>query len=252
MNLVDVNEGNVADVGFFCMMSKKKTPGYQKKLEWLKARFAEGMRIKLLDLAEGGRGFIEYLPAEYAWRPVEAKGYLFVHCLWVVGKCKGKGYGTLLLDACIEDARRSGMKGVAMIASEKAWLVKRPFLERYGFESVDRGPPAFDLMALRFGKATPPAFSGDWDEKIARCGSGLTILHTAQCPYNDDAVKILVDAAAEQGMKAKTVELKDCQSVRERSPSPYGVFGVVCNGTLMGYHYLTKKDFLKRLQEVER
>lgn len=42
----------------------------------------------MLELPE--RGFIEYLPGEHAWRAVHADGYLFIHCLWVVGKSKGK------------------------------------------------------------------------------------------------------------------------------------------------------------------
>jgi hypothetical protein len=26
--------------------------------------------------------FLEYVPGKYAWRPVDAEGWLFVHCLW--------------------------------------------------------------------------------------------------------------------------------------------------------------------------
>ena len=64
MQIIEVNEQNVEKTGFFCLMSRKKAAGYEKKLEWLKVRFAEGMRIKMLDLSEGGRGFIEYIPGE--------------------------------------------------------------------------------------------------------------------------------------------------------------------------------------------
>jgi hypothetical protein len=38
-------------------MSKKKAPGYKNKLDWLKGRFAEGLKIKMLELPN--RGFIE-------------------------------------------------------------------------------------------------------------------------------------------------------------------------------------------------
>ena len=90
MKIIDVDQQNVTETGFFCKMSQRKSAGYRRKLAWLEARFAEGLRIKLLDLSQGGRGFIEYIPGEYAWRPVEAAGYLFIHCLWVVGKSKKK------------------------------------------------------------------------------------------------------------------------------------------------------------------
>ena len=108
LNLTEATADNVAEQGFFCYMSKPKSAGYQRKLNWLKARFAEGMRIKMFELP--ARGFIEYLPGEYAWRAVEAKGYMFIHCLWVVGKSKGQGLGKRLLKECIKDAREAGMQ----------------------------------------------------------------------------------------------------------------------------------------------
>jgi hypothetical protein len=46
MKIIDVNKNNVVEKGFFCNMSKKKSEGYQRKLRWLKKRFAEGMKIK--------------------------------------------------------------------------------------------------------------------------------------------------------------------------------------------------------------
>ena len=247
MNIIDVNQQNVLEMGFFCMMSKKKSRGYQKKLKWLGARFAEGMKIKMLDLTEGGRGFIEYIPGEYAWRSVEAKDYLFIHCLWVVGKSRGKGYGKLLLNECVNDAKKLGMNGVAMVTSERSWLLDKPFLEKHGFEFVDRALPCFGLMVKRFGKAQPPVFSGNWEEKQKRCGQGLTIFRSDQCPYIDDAVKILEDAAKQLGINSRTVDIQECRSLRESSPSAYGSFNVVYNGSLLSYHYLTKKEFLKRL-----
>ncbi len=163
MKIIEVNERNVTETGFFCMMSKRKSEGYKRKAKWLQTRFAEGMKIKTLDLSEGGRGFIEYIPGEYAWRPVEAKGYMFIHCLWVVGKSKDKRYGTLLLNECLEDARKMGMKGVAMVTSKSVWLVDGSFLEKHGFQSVDQTPPSFDLMVKSFGKARHPTFTGDWE-----------------------------------------------------------------------------------------
>lgn len=77
-NLINVNSENVEKTGFFCYMSKRKAEGYQRKLSWLKDRFAEGMRIKMLELPQ--RGFIEYIPGEYAWRAVNAEDYMFIHC----------------------------------------------------------------------------------------------------------------------------------------------------------------------------
>ena len=252
MNIIEVDQQNVAERGFFCMVSKRKSEGYRRKLKWLSARFAEGMKIKMLDLSEGGRGFIEYIPGKHTWRPVEAKGYLFIHCLWIVGKSRGKGYGKLLLNECVEDAKKMGMKGVAMVTSERPWLVEKLFLEKHGFELVDQATPSFGLMVKRFGKARPPAFTDNWDAKLKRCGRGLTIFRSDQCPYIDDAVKIIVDVAEQLEINSRVVNLQECRSVREASPSPYGIFNVVYNGSLLSYHYLTKKEFLKRLDRIKK
>lgn len=252
MKIIDVNKDNVVKKGFFCNMSKKKSEGYQRKLKWLKKRFAEGMKIKMLDLSQGGRGFIEYIPGEYAWRPVHAKGYMFIHCIWVVGKSKGKGYGKLLLNECVEDAKKLGMKGAIMITSERSWLVNKSFLEKYGFELVDQAPPSFGLLVKKFGKARPPVFTDNWEAKLKRCGTGLTVFRSDQCPYIDNAVNILVDAAKQLQMKSRVIDLQECRSVRESSPSPYGIFNVVYNGSLLSYHYLTKKEFLNRLTQIKK
>lgn len=121
--IVNVTADNVEKERFFCYKSKPKTPGYQKKLAWLKARFEEGMVIKILYEGKRSFGFIEYIPGEYAWRAVHASGYMFIHCIWVVGSGKRKGYGSRLLSECLQDARARGMHGVAMITSSRVWLV---------------------------------------------------------------------------------------------------------------------------------
>jgi GNAT superfamily N-acetyltransferase len=103
--LITVNADNLDKHGFFCYMSKRKAPGYAQKRAWLAARFAEGLKLHMVHEI-GGRtvGFIEYAPGEFAWRTVHAPDYLVIHCLWVVGKGKGKGYGSRLLQICLDAA----------------------------------------------------------------------------------------------------------------------------------------------------
>jgi GNAT superfamily N-acetyltransferase len=250
IEIIDVNKENVSETGFFCCMSKRKTEGYQRKLKWITDRFYEGMRLKMIK--EGGRGFVEYIPGEYAWRAVNAEGYMVIHCLWVVGKSKGKGCGSFLLDRCLSDAKKSGMRGVAMVTSEGNWLTGKKLLLKKGFESVDHASPSFDLMVKKFGKTPDPSFVGDWDSKLKRCGQGITIFRSDQCPYLDDAVNILAEAAEEVGIQSRVLELRDSQSVRDMLPSPYGVFSVVLDGALLSYHYLLKKDFLKALARLRK
>ncbi len=49
--------------------------------EWLLDRFEEGMVIIKLDTNKDA--FIEYLPAEYSWKPIHAPGYTFINHVYV-------------------------------------------------------------------------------------------------------------------------------------------------------------------------
>lgn len=246
--VIEVNVGNVSETGFFCFMSKKNAEGYRRKLNWLKGRFNEGLKIKMLKLPE--RGFIEYIPGEYAWRPVNAEGYIFIHCLWVMGRSKGKGLATILLNECIKDAEKGGKQGVAMTTSEGNWLVGKKFLIKHGFETVDQAPPSFNLMVKKFGDYPSPSFTKNWDKNIKKHGNGLTVFRSDQCPYIDDAVAMVADTAEELGIDYRFVDLKSSRDVQNLSPSAYGVFGILYNGSLLSYYYLLKKELVKRISDL--
>lgn len=49
------------------------------KKEWLKQRFEEG--LVFYRSAERGKCFYEYIPAENAWVPIDADGYIYINCL---------------------------------------------------------------------------------------------------------------------------------------------------------------------------
>ena len=124
--LITVNADNLDKQGFFCYLSKRKTPGYRQKHDWMAARLAEGLKLHMIHEI-GGRtvGFIEYIPGEHAWRAVHAPSYLLIHCLWVVGKGKGKGYGAHLIQTCLDDARAQGKHGVVTVATDRVWMAKK-------------------------------------------------------------------------------------------------------------------------------
>ena len=112
--IISLNSENVSKYPPVCFLNPKNE-GYLIKLDWLKARFSEGLKIKQLYLEKESKciGFIEYIPGEYAWRGVDAKGYMFIHCIWISpNKYKEKGYGSLLVKECIKDAKEEGKYGV--------------------------------------------------------------------------------------------------------------------------------------------
>ncbi len=252
--IVDVSPENVEEYDLLCKKSKKNSEGYQNKLNWFIERYSEGLRIKILLVNDRGkmtsRGFIEYVPGEFAWRAVSASDYMVIHCLWVVGKWKNRGYGTKLVEMCVEAAQREGAAGVAMVTSKRTWLADKEILMKEGFEVVDTAPPCFELVIKRFKDVPDPRFPTNWEKRQNRYGSGLTVLYSGQCPYQPDAVKSLLETAKDEGINARAIELKNAREVQENAPSAYGVFNIVYNGKLLSYTYLARKDLLKKLREV--
>ena len=93
MNYIHITKENLDKEHICCAMSGKQSLA---KKEWLRQRFDEGLVFYRSE--ERGKCFIEYIPAENAWVPIEAAGYLYINCLWIAGAMKGHGYSTDLLN----------------------------------------------------------------------------------------------------------------------------------------------------------
>lgn len=83
MEYIRITKENIDKEHICCAMSGQQSLA---KKEWLKQRFEEG--LVFYRSAERGKCFIEYIPAENAWVPIEAAGWLYINCLWVSGSLK--------------------------------------------------------------------------------------------------------------------------------------------------------------------
>ncbi len=220
-----IDETNIDRYGFFCYKSKPKSTGYRQKRAWLANCLPEGVRLKIIYEGDRSAGFIEYAPGEYTWRAVDAPGYMVIHCMWVVGSGKNKGYGSRLLDQVMDEAERQGMYGVATLCSQSTWLAKKGFFVQRGFEPVDQAPPSFELLVRRFGCMLKPCFPQDWEKRIKQIPQGLVIYHAGQCPYNDMFIASLLRAAEGMDIQAQSVEFKDSREARVFSISIWGIRG---------------------------
>jgi hypothetical protein len=251
--IIDVTPNNMDEFDLFCVKSKKKSEGYINKSDWFRARYKEGLRIKLLWVNDRGkmtsRGFIEYIPGEYTWRTIEAKEYNVIHCLWVVGKWKKMGFGRKLLGLCIDDSMVAGKAGVAIVTSEGNWLVGKKMFMKNDFVIVDKAPPSFSLLVKKFGDRADPSFPTNWDQRAKQFGSGLTVIYTDQCPYQPGAVKMLRQFAIDNEIEFKTVKFSNSRELRQRSPSPYGVFSIVYDGKLISYTYEKKSKLAEIINQ---
>ena len=245
IRIIDGSPDSIENYGI-CGYKDPNNPNFQQKLEWLKQRFKEGLKVKILHSKRDGTvGSIEFLPGEFAWRGISAPGYMVIHCIFILKKAfKGRGYGSLLIKACEKDAMEEKMLGVAVVSSKSTWMAKKEIFLKNGYESIEEAPPHYQLLVKRFNNdETLPTFSESGKQKLARYGDGLTIIHSDQCPY---VIKVMDEIPAiareEFGIEPNIVKLPSCQLAQE-SPNPYGIFSIIWKGKLVADHPISKTRF---------
>lgn len=246
IEIIDLAEDNMHNYGL-CGLKDIKKEGFKRKAEWLKQRFAEGMKSKVLYTAEKGTvGAVEYIPGKYAWRAIEASGYMVIHCLFNIYKrYQRKGYATLLLEECLKDAKKEKMHGVAVVTRKGPWMAGKELFIKNGFEVVDKAPPDFELLVKKFKKSAPsPRFKKDWEKRLSQYDRGLTIIRSDQCPYLAKWVKEITETAQERyGIKARIIELKNYKEA-QNTPTAFAIFCIIYDGKLLTVYPISNKRFM--------
>ncbi|MBK9357878.1 MAG: YoaP domain-containing protein [Bacteroidales bacterium] len=203
MGFIELSTTNLATEHICCAISdKREESGLSQKKAWLNERLSEGLTFRKLD--QRGKVFIEYLPAEKAWAPVDAPGYLYINCLWVSGSFKGKGYGKELISSCIADA--GDCSGIVALSSAKKrpFLSDGKFLKQAGFTICDEANPYFELLVFKTNPSAPdPQFLNQAKNPIVNFGPGLDLFYTAQCPFAPDYAGIAANLASEKGLNIR-------------------------------------------------
>jgi hypothetical protein len=151
-----VGPENLSDCGIGCL-TDPKNQGYRPKVEWLQERFPEGLRFLLFrDEENKPLAFLEYVPGEYAWRPVDCEGWVFVHCLWVYSRGqKVGGLGSRLVQACLAEARQEGAISVAAMVSEGPWMIRRQVFLNNGLSATCRQATMEDYKSRPWLRSWP-------------------------------------------------------------------------------------------------
>lgn len=247
IEIIDLNPDNIADYGVCGYKDLKKHKELRKKIEWFKAYYPKGLRIKILMSKKGGyQGMLEYIPGKYAHRPVEAEGYMFIHCIFVGFRkeFKGQGMASLLLDECIKEAKDKDMLGVAVVTRKGPFMAGNDIFLNKGFEVVDSAKVDFNLMVKKFDeKSQDPQFKADMEESLKKYSEGLTIIRSVQCPYTEKNVKSIIESAHDKyKLKTNLIDLNDAFDV-QNSPCAFGSFCLIYNGEILSYHPISKTRF---------
>lgn len=228
--------------GEHCVASKKS---------WLRERMKEGLVFNKLNVR--GKVFIEYLPAEYAWAPIEAGGYMYIDCLWVSGQYKGNGYGDLLLDQCIGDSKAKGKKGLVCLSSKKKmpFLSDPGYLRHRGFAVADTANPYYELFYLPFSDSSQvPAIKAGAKRGCVE-EMGLVLYYSDQCPHTAKYVPMLGESLGRLGLECKFHKIgtrEDAQS----APVPFTSYALFYNGQLVTNEILSEKGFLKMWERMKQ
>lgn len=228
INFVNLTAENLADEHLSCIIrSKKPHPGVEAKRQWLFDRLKEGHVFRKLNVK--APVFIEYAPLETAWVPIVGDNYYYVYCLWASGEYKGKGYGKLLMEYCLADAREKGKSGVCMLGAkkQKAWLTDQAFAKKFGFKTVDTTNSGYELLALSFDGTIPKFAQNAKDEKIE--SKDLTIYYDMQCPYVCQNIEKIKQYSEENHVPVSFIQVDTLQKAKDL-PCVFNNWGVFYQG----------------------
>ena len=223
MEYIRVTKENLEKEHICCAISNNKDVQVSSKKAWLADRFDEG--LVFLKSVERGKCFIEYIPAENAWVPIDADGYMYIDCLWVSGSFKGHGYSTDLLEACIKDSKEKGRKGLCILAAakKKPFLADPRFLKYKGFAVCDEAECAKHPHI---------------DEK------GYVLYYTSQCPFNAKYVPVLEKTAKENGIPFKAIHIESREEAQS-APTPVTNYALFRDGEYVTNEQMNDKKFMK-------
>ncbi len=246
MELVKLTHDNIEHEHICCAIANNKDIQVMSKKKWLNERLDEGLVFLKCDVR--GKCFIEYIPAEYAWAPIEASGYMYIDCLWVSGQFKGHGYSNILLDKCIEDSKKKGKIGLVILSSKKktGFLSDPRYMKHKGFETADTANPYFELMYLPFDKnANKPRFNNRVHEH-ADMPNGFVLYYTNQCPFTAKYVPLIENMARARGIEFHAIKIQSKEKA-QNAPSPFTTFSLFHNGEFVTHEILSEKKFEKML-----
>ncbi len=249
MDYIKLTPDNLEREHICCAISNNKDIQVSSKKAWLEERLKDG--LVFLKSTERGKCFIEYIPAENAWQPIVADGYMHINCFWVSGSFKGHGYANDLLSACIADAKAKEKHGITVISSPKKmpFLSDPKYLTYKGFKTADNAEPNFTLMYLPFYENAPvPQFAKDAKHPHTD-KQGFAIYYTHGCPFTAKYVPIIEKFAKEKGVQFESVFI-DSKEKAQNAPFVWTNYAVFYNGKYISNEILNEKKFAELIGKV--
>ena len=248
IQIIGLTPENIASYGV-CGYKKdvNKHKELRNKITWFEEYYTKGLRIKAVIAGDGSyQGMLEYIPGEFAHRPVNAAGYLFIHCIFTGFKneFKGKGYASQLIGECISEARVAGKSGVAVVTRKGSFMAGDEIFLKNGFTLNDTAKPDFNLLVLKFNEsAENPNFKTEVLNDLDKYKTGLTIIRSPQCPYTEKNVTATIQTAeVKYNLKTNLIDLKNAEEAQQ-TPCAFGTFCIIFNGKVISHHPISNTRF---------
>lgn len=246
MEIINVTPSNAEQATFFCIKDIK-SPGFKSKKRWFEKRYAEGLRMKILKINDKMVGFIEYVPVEQAWRPINAPEFMFIHCIAVYyKKDRSKGYGAILVEEAVNEARAKGLSGVCTMTSKGPWVAEKDIFEQNGFEIVEKRG-RFELLSKKWDEEAQDPQLIDWTKNQKKY-QGWHLIYADQCPWHEKPAFDLFNTAMDFGIDLNVKKMESVKEAKE-APSGFGVFNLLHDGNLIEDHYISATRFRNILKK---
>lgn len=248
MEIISITRDNLEQEHICCAISNNNDCQVAAKKSWLAERFDDGLVFKKGDMR--GKCFIEYIPAEKAWSPIKADGYMYIDCFWVSGQFKGHGNSNILLEECIKDSKEKGKHGLVVLSSKK----KMPFLSdgkylRYkGFQLADTAEPFYELLYLPFDNLVDKPCFKDSVKSPKINEDGFVLYYACQCPFTAKYVPLIEAIAKGKGVPFKAVRFETTEQA-QNAYAPFTSYSLFFNGEFVTNEIYSEKKFEKLIAE---
>jgi N-acetylglutamate synthase-like GNAT family acetyltransferase len=217
----------------------------RQRLQWLKANYEKGLRVKVAFLDDNPIGCLYLIPIEICpWGPL-GEDLMVLPCLWVVNKARNKGIGKALIDSAEQETKHQKRKALTVIGFyHDFWFMPASFFEKHGFSALQHRDEVAILWKVFDESAKPPKFL-ERNYKFKRVPNKVVVdlFWHSFCLTSIGEAQRVREVVAEFG---DSVILKEyCGDDRDillRYQIPRAIF---LNGTEIGWGYQAPKESIR-------
>lgn len=216
--------------------------------DWLMARFAEGLQIRLLK--PPFEGLVLFQPGRLAWRPVTGVDRaVVVHDLRVSDGPLARDGAERLWGVVERFATYYGYAAVLALVGDGAGLVAPDRAPGRGWLTMDKGPSGERLVGrILQGPLALPRFPSDWALREAAAGPGLVIQTTGESAALEARAAAMVSALSRYDVAIRHDRLPDADTARARAVRPGAAYSVLLDGHMVGGSDLDAGDLMRLAQ----